>query len=109
MVDAGAVQWGGGETRPASPELWAEVMEYMCGTGKKELSDHNYLRKVVWERAKGLASRAERSHEESIRRGLRDPEPVISEDERVSIKDMLAEFRSNPQAALEKIQQKEKG
>jgi hypothetical protein len=60
LVAAGSVHWEGGETRPAPPELWAEVMLEMCEKGKRELENHNYLRKVVWTKARGIAAQAER-------------------------------------------------
>jgi hypothetical protein len=59
LVGAGTVHWEGGETRPAPPALWAEVMGEMCEKGKRELDSHNYLRKVVWTKARGLAAEAE--------------------------------------------------
>lgn len=61
LVGSGMVHWEGGETRPAPPALWAEVMIEMCEKGKRELDSHNYLRKVVWTRARGLAAEKERS------------------------------------------------
>lgn len=101
LTQAGTVQWDGGEVRPAPPQLWADVMEYMVDHGLRELDNHNYLVKVVWERARGLAAQAERVRDEAARHGMREPERV-SEEERVSVKGMLEEFRKNPQGFLKK-------
>ena len=68
LVGQGTVHWEGGETRPAPAELWAEVMCEMCEKGKRELDSHNYLRKVVWTRARPLAMEQEH-HAETRRRG----------------------------------------
>jgi len=91
MVESGCVQWDGGEMRPAPPELWAEVMEYMVNSGKKELSDHHYLRKTVWSKARCLAAQTEQQRENARRHAVRDPEPV-SDEERADVKDMFNQF-----------------
>lgn len=67
LTSSGTVHWEGGETRPAPADLWAEVMLEMCEKGKREIDSHNYLRKVVWTRAKDLAVRAERSQKTGYR------------------------------------------
>jgi hypothetical protein len=59
LTNLGTVHWEGGETRPAPAGLWAEVMCEMCEKGKRELDSHNYLRKVVWTRARPLAVKEE--------------------------------------------------
>lgn len=101
MIDAGTIQWDGGETRPAPVTLWAEVMEGMLDRGLKELDNHNYLRKVVWDKARGQAARAEAATEERRRHAIREPEKV-SEEESAQVKDMFQAFKSDPRAFLEK-------
>ncbi len=78
LVGKGTVHWEGGETRPAPADLWAEVMCEMCEKGKRELDGHNYLRKVVWTRARGLAVKKE----QSISRGVAESAEEKNEGER---------------------------
>jgi len=79
LVEAGAVHWQGGETRPCDAETWGRAMEATVASGPKGLKNHNYLRHVAWELAAELAARAETDREEARRRRGRDedgPEPL---------------------------------
>ena len=74
LVAAGKVQVQGGEPRPAPPALWAEAMDAVIEARPTGLKNHNYLRKVAWEKAAGIAAAAETKREKD-RQAIR-PEEV---------------------------------
>ncbi len=94
LVAPGTVHVDGGETRPAPAQLWAEAMEETLGAGVKELKNHNYLRKVVWARARELVAKHERNTDSARKHRAvnNEPEGPASEQEREAVKEMLKGF-----------------
>ena len=96
LVCEGSVRWDTGELRPADARLWAEAMAAVIERRPKNLTNHNYLRHVAWDRAKGLAAEAERRNEGAARHRTHMPdggsgeEPFNPEDP--EIKEMFREF-----------------
>lgn len=93
LVCDGSVRWDSGEARPADARLWAEAMAAVIERRPKNLTNHNYLRHVAWDRAKGLAAEAERKNEDAARyrtQGWSGEEPFNPEDPK--IKEMFREF-----------------
>jgi len=68
LVEPRTVHWQGGETRPCTPEIWAKAMESTIAAGPKGLKNHNYLRKIAWEQAAELATKAEADREAARQR-----------------------------------------
>ncbi|MDY0019846.1 MAG: hypothetical protein RBT47_07585 [Anaerolineae bacterium] len=99
LVDAGSVQWEGGETRPASPPVWAAALQATLKRGPKGLDNHNYLRRTCWEMAAGEAAKAERAVEEGRRQNTEDRgqkaedrlEPA-SEEDLAEMQKMMKQF-----------------
>lgn len=82
LTENETVHWQGGETRPATPELWGRAMEATITSGPKGLKNHNYLRHVAWELAVELAAKAEKDREAARQRRGRevDEEPAPLSD-----------------------------
>jgi hypothetical protein len=79
LVARGTVQWDGGEERPASPMLWADALDAVLARRPHALENHNYLRRVAWEMAKGGAARTEtrRELDRQAKSGAHAQLPVI--------------------------------
>ncbi len=94
LVALGTIRWEGGEERPAPPQLWAEALDAVLERRPQGLKNHNYLRHVAWETARGLAAKIERDREAAILRGTRpDPDQdAPSDDERAQIAEMIRQF-----------------
>jgi len=93
LVSEGTVHWEHGETRPAPLELWAEALDATIESRPSGLANHNYLRHVAWEKAAGLASRAEANRERQRQhRAAHEEEAPAGEDERQAVAEMLKGF-----------------
>jgi hypothetical protein len=96
LVCDGSVRWDSGELRPADARLWAEAMAALIERRPKNLTNHNYLRHVAWDRAKGLAAEAERRNEGAARHRTHMPEGGSGEEpfnpEDPEIKEMFRGF-----------------
>ncbi len=94
LVKPGTIRWEGGEERPAPPTLWAEALDVVLDRRPQALKNHNYLRHVAWEMARGLAAKIERDREMAILRGTRPDEDLeaASDNEREEIAEMLRKF-----------------
>jgi hypothetical protein len=72
LVDAGQVCADEriGTRRPASPALWAQAIEQMLASPPSglPLTNHNYLRKVVFDLADKVDAQAERAREAELQR-----------------------------------------
>jgi hypothetical protein len=80
LVVRGSIQWAGGEERPAGSMLWAEALDAVLARRPTALENHNYLRRVAWEMAKGGAARVEtrRELDRQAKSGARAPSPQPS-------------------------------
>ena len=78
LVQEKTVHWQGGETRPATADLWGQAMEATIAAKPKELKNHNYLRNVAWEKAAELAAKQETDREKrrQIRRLEKEDGPA---------------------------------
>ncbi|MHB8772982.1 MAG: hypothetical protein ACYC7J_18460 [Syntrophales bacterium] len=74
LTEQETVHWQGGETRPATADLWGRAMEATLASGPKGLKNHNYLRHVAWEMAAELAARAEEDREKARRKRTQEAE-----------------------------------
>lgn len=72
LVAVDWVQWDQRPARSASPSLWAEVLEEMIARPPRSLplSNHNYLRKVVYDRADKVDAVSEAEQNQAERRGV---------------------------------------
>lgn len=81
LVEPGTVHWDGGETRPCPPAVWAAALDALLARRPTDLENHNYLRRVAWDKAEQLASLEERSKEyASSHRQHADPGPETVND-----------------------------
>lgn len=76
LVDAGSVcrDERSGDRRPTNPALWAAGIEQMLVQRDRlelPLTNHNYLRKVVWGLADQADAAAERQRDVDLRQGRR--------------------------------------
>lgn len=97
MIEAGTVQWEGGESRPAPPELWARAIDAVLSRRPTALTNHNYLRHTAWEMARGMAAEYERQRERAARgreyeEEARDGDEPASEEDRAEMAKMLREW-----------------
>jgi len=86
LVAAGEVTWERRPPRPCPPEIWARGMAEMIerkGGFKAHFTNHNYLRKIVYDLADRADAEAEARREEARRMGWhrRDEEEHIAPDE----------------------------
>lgn len=91
LTEQETVHWQGGETRPATPDLWGRAMEATITGNPKGLRNHNYMRKCAYDLAEDLAAKAEEDREASLRKRTRavDENPApISETSRRAIEDL---------------------
>lgn len=96
-IATGTIQWDGGETRPAPPQLWAETMDAVIARRPGALDGHNYLRKAVWGNAAGLAAQDERRRENALlgrthAEESNEEDRPATEEERRRVAEMLAQF-----------------
>lgn len=75
LVGPGTVHWDNEEERPAPAQHWAAALDIVLARRPTALEDHNYLRKICWQEARGLAAEAERQV------NIRKAHPVISDSE----------------------------
>ena len=80
LTEQETVHWQGGETRPATPDLWGRAMEATLAGNPKGLKNHNYLRHVAWEMAAELAAKVESEREAARKKRTQeidgDPQPM---------------------------------
>lgn len=96
LVEPGTVQWEGGESRPSPPLCWADALDTVLARRPKNLENHNYLRRVAWEKAAALASQSEKDRERALagRPNARDAEPGMTDDERAELARKIAELKA---------------
>lgn len=112
LVEPGTVHWEGGEERPCPPHVWAAAMDAVLARRPRALDNHNYLRRVAWEMAEAVASRAERDREAQRRQSVRSDPPAATPeaggpdadpDERPLTPEESREFWAGLKEALGKI------
>jgi len=72
LVQTGYVQWKQLPARPATPAVWAEAMEHMIArpaTLDLPLTNHNLLRKIVYDNANAADRKNETARNSAERRG----------------------------------------
>jgi len=99
-----------GVRRRTTPAMWAAGIDQMLqqqGSLELPLSNHNYLRKVVYAIADAADLDAERRREAGLRRGRREPDPATGDsgalnDHLLGLKSMLDRgFLSEAEYALQ--------
>lgn len=96
LVEPSTVHWQGGETRPATSDLWGQAMESTVASNPKGLKNHNYLRHVAWEKAAELAAKQEADREKAKqkRSQTREEEPAhMSDVARQAVADLKKKWR----------------
>ncbi len=68
LTEQETVHWQGGETRPATPDLWGRAMEATIAGSPKGLRNHNYMRKCAYDLAEELAAKAEKDRQEALKK-----------------------------------------